>query len=554
MKKVGLIFMSILIAFHLILPPDVAHANLATKPLTIAAKKAAKDIVKDTAVEMANQIVSEYLVKELLEGVSTDKGYSAVCMDGKKDNLKDCAPDKRAQIKTDLSQTDKKNLEKKVESVLERKTNTSSKWTKFLDLFIPLFLVSGAIEFISSALDGDILSFFDEIAQESLIESGLLKPLANEISVPNSDYVAKDFSANVESATIRHTNSDTWYMDIKVKKNKDFKITYQKRSGEIKEVTVRDNEIFTFNFTLSASQGWIRQGDNYVYFPKLDAVAFNPPTSLNSRNSDPASVDQVRIWEGAYVPEKQFDWDGVYRKVAENEAKSIANKYFLTTATDVNSVMNKFIEGMSMYMAINGYKYTFSDLSDLPTNPKPPAKVDYGKQTATDKIKDPDGKIKMKGINSFNFTYGDTHIYPSDQSKTGWKNKTTGEDITVVEDDVVVEDANGTDPPDGTGEDGLDKDKEKEKLEKESGNLGNLVTTRFPFSLPWDFMALLKLLYAEPMTPKWVIDTTDTKIPLKFDIDLKFLDPYIAWFRGFVLIGFIISVIFMHSRFMGGSK
>lgn len=541
MKKVGLIFMSILIAFHLILPPDVAQANIATKPLTIAAKKVAKDIVKDTAVEMANQIVSEYLVKELLEGVSTDKGYSAVCMDGKKENLKDCAPDKRAQIKTDLSQTDKKNLEKKVESVLERKTNTSSKWAKFLDLFIPLFLVSGAIEFISSALDGDILSFFDEIAQESLIESGLLKTLTNGGSLPESDYVPKDFRGIVESAEINLDDVDRIEqigMHVVFVRGATLEISYI--DFDTKKPWT-DKLGYMYDFTLMFSAMPIYTNDYENRLPSLSLAVSQPFGHFPKGN----------IWLGNPIAINGDD-DAAYSlasKLARNRMKDILNTYFISDKKDINSVMNTFFQGMSMYK-----EFTIS-APDLPTIPKPPAKVDYGKQTATDKIKDPDGKIKMKGINSFKFIYGDTHIYPSDQSKTGWKNKTTGEDITVVEDDVVVEDAtDGTDPPDGTGEDGLDKDKEKEKLEKESENLGNLVTTRFPFSLPWDFMALLKLLYAEPMTPKWVIDTTETKIPLKFDIDLKFLDPYISWFRGFVLIGFIISVIFMHGRFMGGSK
>jgi len=110
----------------------------------------------------------------------------------------------------------------------------------------------------------------------------------------------------------------------------------------------------------------------------------------------------------------------------------------------------------------------------------------------------------------------------------------------------------GGDPKDPDDET-PDKDKNKQELENESKKLGQLVTTRFPFSLPWDFVALVKLLYAEPMTPRWEITGTD-KIPLNFEINLEFLDPYIGWFRGFVLIGFIAQVIFMHSRFMGGSK
>jgi len=214
----------------------------------------------------------------------------------------------------------------------------------------------------------------------------------------------------------------------------------------------------------------------------------------------------------------------------------------------INDRMNKFVSVINTADA----QMTF----DIPQIVPKPVQTDYGKQTATDKIKDSNGKVPLKGINSFTFKYGDTHIYPSNDSVTGWKNKTTGEDITVVEDDVVVDDGSGTDPkpPDPTDtDDPPDKDKTKKELEDESKKLGNLVTTRFPFSLPWDFVAMVKLLYAEPMTPKWEVKGTE-EIPLNFTINLNFLDPYISWFRGFIMVGFVISVIFMHSRFMGGSK
>lgn len=455
MKKVAIIFMSILIAFNLILPPDVAQANLATKPLTIAAKKAAKDIVKDTAVEMANQIVSEYLVKELLEGVSTDKGYSAVCMDGKKDNLKDCAPDKRAQIKTDLSQTDKKNLEKKVESVLERKTNTSSKWAKFLDLFIPLFLVSGAIEFISSALDGDILSFFDEVAQEALIDANLLKPLVSGGSLPDSDYVPKDFRGIIKSAEIRFKDTIRVDMDVDFLAGGGLDFSYSKWDSKLEMNVPATRSVWgSYTFTVTFTPSWIYNSDRTAVIPQVDVLGSSPFGWLGENG-----MSYKVIWRGNVINGADDASKNLARNISDSYVKNLVNTHFISNDKDVNSVVNTFLSGMSMYK-----KFTVS-APDLPTTPKPPAKVDYGKQTATDKIKDPDGKVKMKGINSFTFEYGDKEVYPSDQSTTGWKDKVTNEDTQVEEEEIVTEevsDESGTEP----GEDIDDIKDEIAKLDK----------------------------------------------------------------------------------------
>lgn len=125
----------------------------------------------------------------------------------------------------------------------------------------------------------------------------------------------------------------------------------------------------------------------------------------------------------------------------------------------------------------------------------------------------------------------------------------------------------GTDP--GT-EPGTDPGKEPEPVSKEeftntqtqnikesSEGFVPMITNQFPFSLPWDFYHLFNLIAAEPKTPKWEIDTSNVaegQYPIKFKIDLTFLDPYAPWFRAFILIGFAISVIFMHRSLVGGAK
>lgn len=549
MKKIGLVIISMFLAFNLIMPPEVAHANLITKPIAVAAKKAAKDLAKDTAVEMANQIVADFLVRELIEGIQTDDGYSAVCMDGKKNSISDCPPEKQAQIKTNLSSADKANLEAKVEAVLERKTGTSSKWAKFLDFFVPIFLVGGAVTFISAALDGDVLSLFDEIAQQALIDSGYLKPLTYVSTPPVGDYEKKDFRNIVQSASIVQKENKL-ILKMTFYKDKYFYVDYINELG--KKGFVRfDSDKTEFTFYLRPFWTYHDTNQKFV-IGKLhtDGSTLGP---LRKGGSD------VPLWIGPPLPSTAANKTSA-EDSARMELQNIKNRYFTASGTDVNSVINEYFAGFAVFANMTD---TLRFSIDLPkvVPPKPPSHTDYGQQTATEKLKDPDGNVQIKGPGAFTFTHGDKEVYPSPKSETGWRDMTTGKDIVVVEDNIVVEERDPSTPPpkppeeegSPTDEDPPDKNKNKQELEKESKKLGALVTSRFPFSLPWDFLALVKLLYAEPMTPKWVVKGTDD-IPLNFTIDLKFLDPYISWFRGFIMVGFVISVIFMHGRFMGGSK
>lgn len=87
---------------------------------------------------------------------------------------------------------------------------------------------------------------------------------------------------------------------------------------------------------------------------------------------------------------------------------------------------------------------------------------------------------------------------------------------------------------------------------KKPPNIGALITTKFPFSLPWDLLAVLTLLNAEPKTPEWKVNAGE-KIPIKFDISMKFLEPYMGFFRWFIILGFSFSLILMTRKLLGGA-
>lgn len=531
MKKIILFLMTINVIFYSLVSMPIANASevattsLVTKPVTMAAKKAAKDVAKNTAVEMANQIVAEFLVKELIEGVETDKGYKAVCMDGPKDNIKDCPSNKRAQIKSNLSASDKSKLADKVEDVLEKKTLTSSKWGKFLDFFVPLFLVSGAVSIIGASMDGDMLSFFDEIAQDSLIELGFLKPLHASINGEGA-WNPKDFTQHVKSVSVDiDTKNGTPYLRLTVVPHPNQKLILH-HNGYKKTIST------STKLSIISYAGYARQDRNIYAFSRLD-------TFFDGSNS--GDLKGFRVFTGGmHISDGSQEQHDMLVRLAQNSLTAHYTSYWISPQSDVNSILNQFFGTLSQFFTID---------IEVPNSEQPPVQTDYGKQSATDKIKNPDGTVNIKGQDSFTFTYGDIHVYPSDQSTTGWKDKTTGEDVTVVEDDIVVTDKTEDLPtePEDKPEFSCDRELELPTLKP----IGNAFTHAFPFSIPWDIKRFIDNAFGGVNSERPSYDLTFLGDGVVLEIP-AFFDNWMPFIRGLLVFVFDISVLFLFYRFMKG--
>lgn len=84
--------------------------------------------------------------------------------------------------------------------------------------------------------------------------------------------------------------------------------------------------------------------------------------------------------------------------------------------------------------------------------------------------------------------------------------------------------------------------------------LSTLVTTRFPFSLPWDIYRVLGVLNAPAKTPVIDVNQNFMGMPFKFKYSFAWLDPYIPWFRSILLIGFVIFLITGTRKLLGGAQ
>jgi hypothetical protein len=85
---------------------------------------------------------------------------------------------------------------------------------------------------------------------------------------------------------------------------------------------------------------------------------------------------------------------------------------------------------------------------------------------------------------------------------------------------------------------------------------GTAMTTKFPFSLPWDLIKQLQIFDVSPKAPKIDIDVPDylnmkdTKIPLKFTIDLSMFDKVALVVRWFNVIIWDIALILILRRLL----
>lgn len=94
---------------------------------------------------------------------------------------------------------------------------------------------------------------------------------------------------------------------------------------------------------------------------------------------------------------------------------------------------------------------------------------------------------------------------------------------------------------------------------KKPPNIGALITTKFPFSLPFDFFGVLGWLNAEPKAPVFKIDTgiksplSEKEVKLDMEFKFNFLDPYMGFFRSFIIIGFSLFLILATRKLLGGA-
>ncbi|PJO40545.1 hypothetical protein, partial [Lysinibacillus xylanilyticus] len=497
-KKIFIITM----IFTLIFTYSVDSASAVyTKVATQAAKKVAKDAVVDIAVSMAEDIIFNYQMEKWLSGkYDTEDGYKPVCLDKKTSDSGKC--NKPAQVKEIKTSSDKKRLSDKIEEVLDRKTGTTG-FKKFLDWFVPIFVIGGIISWIESALDPDSAGLFDDIAKESLDEIGFIKPVK-----PIGDTVilkedgTDPSKNNIPTSTDNVTGVSNVFQDFQQTK----KVLFTNGGGSESGYTANFGKLYSSKFGLYLQRHVSSSSSNFATTEinikanglwygtddllkitqngsDLRIVALGPIGMMGSSgayitnvwaNLNGQSLGRVSTSNGNYTLEKSPFTVSQIDSILIGPAYVDPSVDYSRKEISTDKTTRYFTRDIFIYAGANVLALTMND--GINNNPSEPlhsqiiVKEKHNTQIQTtlehqitlftnlSVVKFPnftptpvDIPVKANttkiyvNIGTLPITTPDgTSVTPSKDSSTGWINRTTGEQIKVNEDDLTVGDVDPT--------------------------------------------------------------------------------------------------------------
>lgn len=268
--------------------------------------------------------------------------------------------------------------------------------------------------------------------------------------------------------------------------------------------------------------------------------------------------DDYRVWVSGefYTPRTSDYWFGGYVPIRKTD------KYVKTFYRSILSSSNSIMNGFGSYESIKpkipfvfmGNNGGYNVQEDSEGN----VKIPYNQTQAIPAVVEVDGKkyfevANPKFPNVPNLVSVDS---PTSPPLSGGV-IVEGDTGFIINDDGTVSDTppvtppienENPNPPEGGGDD-------LERNPNEDGEkFSQLFTNKFPFSLPWDFAYLVNVLLAEPERPHFKLDEKMGSIDIKFEHDFAWMDSWIVFFRAFVIIGFIFTLIWGTRSLLGGAK
>jgi len=117
---------------------------------------------------------------------------------------------------------------------------------------------------------------------------------------------------------------------------------------------------------------------------------------------------------------------------------------------------------------------------------------------------------------------------------------------TEIDEGVEVPDL----PP---GEDTLKPNDPTEGEKPDINKLYGVITTRWPFSLPWDIAHLINLFICEPIPPRWEFTLPETFGEHKLVVDMAQYEDIMKIVRWFITFGFCFGIVLAIRKLYGGS-
>jgi hypothetical protein len=179
LKKIQVALIAFIVAFAFVYaqPSQRVNALVVSKAASLTAKKVAKDFIKESAkeiaFEMAMQAISQtWDSKNDYKFEETHYGFCAdvITPDGKCTRV--------LQVKKDLTPYDIESVDAQLDIEIDKAITSGSgmtRWQKFMDWFLPIWIVSFALTALTYAIDGNVRDLFNEIAMKTLIALGIVK-------------------------------------------------------------------------------------------------------------------------------------------------------------------------------------------------------------------------------------------------------------------------------------------------------------------------------------------------------------------------------------------
>lgn len=203
--------------------------------------------------------------------------------------------------------------------------------------------------------------------------------------------------------------------------------------------------------------------------------------------------------------------------------------YYATTDTTYPIYINAYVEGEGSYTVkertkLNNYTGTITPtVSDAP-------QVQVNRQRLQEVKDDPN-----KYVIVVEHTDGSVSLQTGTSVTTGTGTEENLPDPPPGEDDPIVP---------GEPEEG-----DKPDLNK----LYGVVTTRWPFSLPWDIAHLINLVACEPIPPRWEFTLPEEFGEHTFVIDMAQYEDIMIIVRWFITFGFCFGIVLAIRKLYGGS-
>ena len=578
---------------------DTADA-FASKVVQQAAKKVVKEAVKDEAVKMSMNMVLNYKytppsdrdVEKLNTPTSTykparnfgkmrkpKKGYAPVCLSkhrkkariNDKETIEYC--DKPMEVKQTLTPADKNKVGDHVEKALDKATFNKG-LMKFINFFVPFWIVGAASTVIDLLLDGELSNFFGNLAYDSLVATGLLVPSVDE--VPKVTHDKTDMSVPDD---LEH---------------------YDPVEDEQKSMPVLGQGLESYNYNYQLPEGITYVGlssDHGIHRPfyyqppvltfKLDRAYYS---SLDGYTEVFGNYDRKQhIFIKAFTTHSTRDQFEVY----------YGWKYFLQNTTMLIGKFNvdrhyvthryqsqpKLTPDEVMHTIILSREF-WDSLVPAPPEPLPevrPDEVPISKPNTTIKIPSPEsvpvidkstGKVVKPAPESTpdapvwitpegtpvpedNITVGDITVTPTPDGNI--INKPTP-DSPLIE-DIIPIDPTPTEPPVEEIPEPPAEFVCTDRLRKPRfDRLGQEISTTFPFNIPFDLQKSAENLFVNMGNerPNFSFDfdfLSKDELNHSFEVKLpKIFDEWRPVWQSLMVFAFDVALLYMIWRFIGGGS